>query len=372
MVQIYLSLDKLAHKLATVGLIEKPSDLRTFAQTFALNQSLFSIIDVGHGKERADHKIKGMCLFFRTKSNTDVCIEMLRTFSDNPTCRHIIFGGCHDAGYLLNLDQFKHHSAKAAHITLLESTPAWRGFAELPNFQRTRFDSVFRNTELPENGYIPRSFAPTQSTISAPIQHPFSSPVQHMGRTMTDPVSSSTATSPPPGLPSAPPGFSNTPRAISATSSPATTATSLAATNLTPPPSEHPSWAVVGKNSVPPGENLSIAPKTRSNKKWAYYNKEEQRLDEPLPPKDKAAFENIEARMKKTGKNLCNSWHLNNGKCPNANCHFQHEPKLSPTELTALRYKARSLACKDQYCQNINCCKSIYVPCPSLAAFSLS
>jgi hypothetical protein len=60
MVQIYVSLDKLAHKLATVGLIEKPSDLRVFAQGFSLNQSLFSIVDVGHGKERADHKIKGM------------------------------------------------------------------------------------------------------------------------------------------------------------------------------------------------------------------------------------------------------------------------------------------------------------------------
>jgi hypothetical protein len=59
MVQIYLSLDKLAMKLAQVGLVRTPSELRIFAQRFSVNQPLFSIIDVGQGKERADHKIKG-------------------------------------------------------------------------------------------------------------------------------------------------------------------------------------------------------------------------------------------------------------------------------------------------------------------------
>lgn len=60
MVQIYLSLDKLAFKLQQVGLLRHPGEMRTFAQRFNNNQSLFSIIDVGQGKERADHKIKGM------------------------------------------------------------------------------------------------------------------------------------------------------------------------------------------------------------------------------------------------------------------------------------------------------------------------
>ena len=59
MVHIYVSLDKLAQKLASVGLLSHPQQLRNFAQGFSVNQPLFSIIDVGHGKERADHKIKG-------------------------------------------------------------------------------------------------------------------------------------------------------------------------------------------------------------------------------------------------------------------------------------------------------------------------
>jgi hypothetical protein len=59
MVHMYLSLDKLAVKLAQVGLLRTPSEFRTFCQRFSVNQPLFSIIDVGQGKERADHKIKG-------------------------------------------------------------------------------------------------------------------------------------------------------------------------------------------------------------------------------------------------------------------------------------------------------------------------
>lgn len=65
MVQIYLSLEKLAVKLASVGLLRSPSELRAFAQRFSLNQPLFSIIDVGQGKEKADHKIRGLSPPFR-------------------------------------------------------------------------------------------------------------------------------------------------------------------------------------------------------------------------------------------------------------------------------------------------------------------
>lgn len=59
MVQIYLSLDKLAFKLQQVGLLRYAQDFRCFTQRFGVNQPLFSIVDVGPGKERADHKIKG-------------------------------------------------------------------------------------------------------------------------------------------------------------------------------------------------------------------------------------------------------------------------------------------------------------------------
>ena len=120
---------------------------------------------------------------------------MLRTFSDNPTCRHIVFGGCHDAGYLVNFEHFKHNTSKASRITLLETTPAYRGFAELINFKRARFDDIFKSEPLPD--YI----APTDITFASP---PLAPPIQHLVRSPTQP----------------PPGF----RTMSNNSSPSITA----------------------------------------------------------------------------------------------------------------------------------------------------
>lgn len=71
--------------------------------------------------------------------------------------------------------------------------------------------------------------------------------------------------------------------------------------------------ATVGKAGAPENGSISIAPTTaatkkNTKKKYAYYNKAGQRLDEPLPPKDPAAAASLEARMKKVGKKMCNHW----------------------------------------------------------------
>ncbi|KAF2464656.1 uncharacterized protein BDR25DRAFT_271700 [Lindgomyces ingoldianus] len=312
MVHVYLSLDKLSQTLARVGLLKYPQEMRAFAQNFSVNQPLFSIIDVGQGKERADFMIK----------------EMLRTFSDNPTCKHIIFGGCHDNGYLLNLDQYKHNQVKAARITLLEATTPQTGFTELPNFKRTRFDSVFRSEALPSTstqGTAP-TFSPVQTQIKSTTKRP-------------SPIASPTPAS-------------VTPAPV--TASPSTTASSLATQSSGSAPA---SWAIVGKAGGSNG-TISIAGsnKNAAKKKYIYFNKDGYRLDEALPPRDRNASEAIEKRMEKTGRNLCNHWHLNKGSCTNGNfCRFQHEPKLTPAELVALRYKTRSLACKRRDCDKFDC-----------------
>lgn len=59
MVCIYANLEGLARKLASCGIIHAPADMHAFARSFSLNQPLFNFIDVGVGKERADHKLKG-------------------------------------------------------------------------------------------------------------------------------------------------------------------------------------------------------------------------------------------------------------------------------------------------------------------------
>lgn len=58
-VDIYLSLDDLSRKLAAVGILDTAGSMYSFVHAFNLAQPLFSIVDVGRGKERADHKIKG-------------------------------------------------------------------------------------------------------------------------------------------------------------------------------------------------------------------------------------------------------------------------------------------------------------------------
>lgn len=258
---------------------------------------------------------------------------MLRTFSDNPTCRHIIFGGCHDAGYLLNLDQFKHNEAKASRITLLESTPAYRGFTELPNFKRAKFDDVFRNEPLPES-------APAVNTtvIAAQSPPPSAQPAPVM-RSLTNKTPPAVAV-----LPAVSP-------------SPSTPAPSVSATES----SEDSTWASVGKSGTERTNSIPIAPsagtKANTKKKYAYYNRKEERLDEPLPVRDRASAEALDARTRKSGKKLCNNYHLGGSCIQGKFCNFQHEPKLSPGQLTALRYKARSLACNNRYCEDIDCCK---------------
>ena len=70
--------------------------------------------------------------------------------------------------------------------------------------------------------------------------------------------------------------------------------------------------AAVGKNGVPAKGSISIAPIAKKNtkKKYAYYNRDGHRIDEPLPPRDPSAILSLDARMKKLGKNMCNIWYV--------------------------------------------------------------
>jgi hypothetical protein len=209
---------------------------------------------------------------------------MLRTFSDNPTCKHIIFGGCHDNGYLLDLDQYKHNQAKAARFTLLEATPAERGFADLPNFKRTRFDEVFRSEPLPASTSQYQQY-PTQPYTQSPMQQPPYTAPQTPFRTMSNKLPSPVSSPPPVDRP--------IPLPTPSESSPSTTSATLSVQNGD-------SWATVGKNGAFDG-SISIASNKASakNKKYVYYNREGYRLDEPLPPRDRQAGEAIEERMVK-------------------------------------------------------------------------
>lgn len=54
----------------------------------------------------------------------------------------------------------------------------------------------------------------------------------------------------------------------------------------------------------------AAAKKGNKNKKWAYYNKDGERLDLALPAKVPGAAASLEARMKRGGKKMCNHWYV--------------------------------------------------------------
>ena len=72
-VHVVLNLQGLASKLQACGIVMNPNEIFAFGRAFGLAQSLFSFIDAGQGKERADHKIR----------------ETLRLFLPNAQCKYV-------------------------------------------------------------------------------------------------------------------------------------------------------------------------------------------------------------------------------------------------------------------------------------------
>jgi hypothetical protein len=300
-VNVVLNMQGLSQKLHTCGIISNPNELSAFGRAFGLAHPLFNFIDVGSGKERADHKIR----------------ETLRLFLPMPQCKHIFFGPCHDTGYLPVLEPFKRDPTTSTRITLVETTPAEPGFVAL-GFPRVKFPNVFRDTNLP-NRPVMTSPAP----MSLPIRT--SSSIQ-AGATAFAPQSIA--------------GASNAPKSKS--SSP-----------VTSEPNGGSSWATVGKSAGP--KNIDIAPKKPVQRRCVVLNVDDERLDAPLPRADPGAEKRFLGRTKESGK-CCNSYHLT-GQCLAAEyCDYHHGERLSPGEILVLKHKARSISCASrQKCRDIDC-----------------
>lgn len=76
-----LNLDGLQRALHASDTIKHP-DLVSFARGFCRVQPLFSIVDVGSGKEQTDAKVK----------------RMFELMIANHQCKHMIWGPTHDNG----------------------------------------------------------------------------------------------------------------------------------------------------------------------------------------------------------------------------------------------------------------------------------
>lgn len=59
MAKVCANVSGLTKAMRRDGALDSPDDLREFALGFTQGKASFDFIDVGHGKERADSKIKG-------------------------------------------------------------------------------------------------------------------------------------------------------------------------------------------------------------------------------------------------------------------------------------------------------------------------
>lgn len=291
----------LGQKLHACGIINNPNELAAFGRSFGLAQPLFNFIDVGSGKERADHKIR----------------ETLRLFLPIPQCKHIFFGPCHDNGYLPVLEPFKRDPATSSRITLVETTPPEPGFIAL-GFPRVKFPKVFRDTNLPNR--------PSPSAMTSPV--PMSLPVRTAPPTAPQFIPQSTAGAPITTKPTSPAPVTGDPNAPN-------------------------TWATVGKTAGP--KSIDIAPKKAVQKRSVVLNVDDERLDAPLPRADPGAEKRFLARTKEVGK-CCNSYHLTGHCGAGEYCDYSHGERLTPGEVLVLKHKARSITCQARHmCRDVDC-----------------
>ena len=277
-VHVILNVDGLSKTLKACGIINSTADLQAFGRAFTRTQPLFSFVDVGFGKEQADHKIR----------------ETLRFMIRLSQCKHVLFGPCHDNGYLPVLEEYKRNEAFASRFSLISGTAPGPGFRQL-GLAIDKYDEIFRTSNL-----VPPPSASPPSTISSPRS---STP-------LPTPVSSV-------------PG----------------------------------SYAKIAPGSLN-SMTISIGSKKPKAPERQFYliNAYDERIDTDVPRPDPADEKRFAQKVDDQGRNYCNKDHLMGG-CPMDDyCNYEHGGTLKPGLLAVLRVKSRAIKCKNtQYCEDIMC-----------------
>ncbi|KAK4175513.1 hypothetical protein QBC36DRAFT_240940 [Triangularia setosa] len=286
-----------------------------FGRGFCRAQPLFSFTDVGGGKEQADHKVR----------------KLFELMEKNIQCKFLALAGCHDNGYATFLESYRN----IPKIRLLETTPAAADFRSC-NFDRFSIPSVFRSEPVPSK---PGSSKPVSNKLATvTTQAMITSPIPK-------PPSPTSATALRPKAPNVPP--SKVPEGSSKSAE-----TSSNGGN---------SYAAIGKAAS--SQTFSIAPtkkKPSQQPLFALFNRDDERVDAPLPKADPQVVKRMDEQAKANGANFCNRYHLSpNGTGCKAgdNCSYYHsETKLSKAEILALRHKTRKIVCNNgSYCEDASC-----------------
>ena len=94
---VYANYQGLSNAMLREGSVDDLEQLKNFLIGFTQAKASFDFVDVGHGKERADSKIK----------------ELMRWHLRNHNCKQILLGISHDAGYAPFLDEVVKQDARS-------------------------------------------------------------------------------------------------------------------------------------------------------------------------------------------------------------------------------------------------------------------
>lgn len=307
-VKAFANAEGLAHLLVRMGIARETRVLSEFAKEFSQAWDMADFVLLGRGKDIADKKINGKLLLFdpwgvavsfvsrADSQTTPACLGVFRQFVENPTCRHVVFAGCHDNNYVRVLEDYKSNPEIVERVTLLHGFEVGREFGALP-FRSMKLGSVFRERPM-------------------------------------DIVQAAPALPPPPTPP--PPKSPPTAR-LSVSSSPPKARTWAALANTTAAVTNH--TIAVGAGSGRPGEVL--------------VNAAGQRVDSKLPEPRKKDVEEWRHKTKIANMKYCRMYHMV-GTC-GGGCGYSHGP-LSDGEKLVCRRQLRSEACHSgPLCRDPDC-----------------
>jgi len=164
LIKAYANEAGLSQFLVSSGTIKAPRDLVEFAKDFTQASEYTDFLLVGSGKDRADKKIQG-------KRHTSCHLLGLhkagsfKQFVRNPTCRHIIFGACHDNSYVRLLEDYAHDDSVVDQVTLLHGFSVGREFRDL-RFKSFKMENVFKCAPVRSLAPTPEPLAPVSSSSS--------------------------------------------------------------------------------------------------------------------------------------------------------------------------------------------------------------
>jgi hypothetical protein len=327
-VNIWANLGGLAKTLLHDGSIKTTEQMSEFAEGFSRNRAEFDFVNVGRGKENADNKLRRMFNFYY----------------NNIQCRKIFFAGCHDTGYVHDLEEKRGTGESERRIVLLETTPAEPQFRQL-GFPITHFDNVFRSKPLDNETKHSRalSFDGTSSN--------------NMRMTAASPLTWAASSS-----------KSQTPwRSKAGGEDDEDNEKDLGRLFSTVQRSENGgisiNYASAGKDKD--HHNVDISTAKSQKRRSILYNAAQQRLDSPNNRSWSAtAQQSYNKKVEKIkSKVFCNEFYLV-GDCPRGgSCFFEHSEKLTSEELNIHRYRARTGPCvTGPSCQNFDCYSSHHCP----------